>query len=283
MKDFFELSTEKKPSKRSIFTLVLFLSAMFLVGRTVHHTADTVSNSLNIISEAENWGLGGFGENGEKPTGNVSATELKKYNAYYAEDTTEMVLYLTFDAGFENGNTQKILDTLKKHNVPACFFLVGNYLETNPELVRSMVADGHIIGNHTMHHPDMSAIGTKEAFVSELTEMEALYKEVTGREMLKYYRPPQGKYSESNLQMANELGYTTVFWSLAYVDWYEDQQPTRQEAFDKLLPRVHPGAVVLLHSTSATNAEILDELLSKWKEMGYKFKPVTELGKNKVS
>lgn len=107
--------------------------------------------------------------------------------------------------------------------------------------------------------------------------MEALYKETTGQEMKKFYRPPQGKYSESNLQMADEMGYHTFFWSLAYVDWYEDKQPSREEAFQKLLGRIHPGAVVLLHSTSRTNGQILDELLTKWEEMGYRFAPLDEL------
>ena len=126
-----------------------------------------------------------------------------------------------------------------------------------------MVEEGHTVGNHTYHHPDMSQISTKEAFSKELTELETLYQETVGKPMTKYYRPPQGKYSESNLKMAQELGYQTFFWSLAYVDWYQDNQPTREEAFDKLLGRIHPGAVVLLHSTSSTNAEILDELLTR--------------------
>lgn len=140
-----------------------------------------------------------------------------------------------------------------------------------------MVAEGHTVGNHTMHHPDMSAIGTEEAFKAELNDLEEKYKEVTGQDMMKIYRPPQGKYSESNLKMASDMGYKTVFWSLAYVDWYESKQPTKQEAFNKLIPRIHPGAVVLLHSTSKTNGEILDELLTKWEEAGYTFKPITEL------
>ena len=140
-----------------------------------------------------------------------------------------------------------------------------------------MVSEGHTVGNHTMHHYDMSKISEKEAFSKELTDLEALYKETTGEELEKFYRPPQGIYSESNLQMAKELGYKTVFWSLAYVDWNNDAQPTKEEAFSKLLPRIHSGAVVLLHSTSQTNAEILDELLTKWEEMGYTFGDIHDL------
>ena len=154
---------------------------------------------------------------------------------------------------------------------------MGNYISTSPDLVKRMVAEGHTVGNHTYHHPDMSKISTQESFAKELQDLEALYQETTGQPMTKFYRPPQGKYSESNLKMANDLGYHTFFWSLAYVDWYEDKQPTKEEAFKKLLGRIHPGAIVLLHSTSKTNGEILDELLTKWEEMGYQFKSLNDL------
>ena len=176
-----------------------------------------------------------------------------------------------------NGNTPAILDALKKHQAPATFFIVGNYMETSPDLVKRMVEEGHTVGNHTYHHPDMSKIGDKEAFRKELSDLEVLYEETIGTPMTKYYRPPQGIYSEANLKMAKELGYKTFFWSLAYVDWYQDKQPSREEAFSKLIPRIHPGAVVLLHNTSKTNGEILDELLTKWEELGYSFHPLSEL------
>lgn len=226
--------------------------------------------------ETGNWGLS-FQTEGAAPIGPANAQQLAKYDAVYLGDTAEKVIYLTFDAGYENGCTAKILDTLKAHNVPAAFFLVGNYMEKNADLVRRMVDEGHIVGNHTMHHYDMSKLSEKEAFSKELTELENCFKDVTGKDLPKYYRPPQGIYSEENLKMAQELGYRTVFWSLAYVDWLNNDQPTKEEAFSKLLPRTHNGAVVLLHSTSATNAEILDELLTKWESMGYRFASVEEL------
>ena len=226
--------------------------------------------------ETGSWGLS-FRQEGQPPVGPAAADTLQQYDAVYLGDTGQKVLYLTFDAGYENGCTAKILDVLKKHNVPAAFFLVGNYMETNPELVQRMVAEGHTVGNHTMHHPDMSKLSDPAAFAKELQELETLYTRITGQQMRKYYRPPQGLYSEENLKMAKELGYKTVFWSLAYVDWNNDAQPTKEEAFSKLLPRIHNGAVILLHSTSKTNAEILDELLTKWKEMGYSFATVDAL------
>ena len=222
------------------------------------------------------WGLS-FQQEGKSPVGAAGVDQLKKYDAVYLGDTSQKVLYLTFDAGYENGCTEKILDTLKKHDVKATFFLVGNYIEKNADLVQRMVDEGHIVANHTMHHPDMSKIQDKENFAKELQELEELFYAVTGKEMPKFYRPPQGTYSEDNLKMAKELGYKTVFWSLAYVDWNNDSQPTREQAFSKLIPRTHDGAVVLLHSTSRTNAEILDELLTRWKDMGYRFETVDKL------
>ncbi len=222
------------------------------------------------------WGLS-FQQDGSAPVGNATQDQLSKYNAAFLGDTQKPVIYLTFDAGFENGCTAQILDVLKAHNVPAAFFLVGNYLEQNPDLVRRMVDEGHIVGNHTYHHCDMSQIADRATFERELTSLESLYKEVTGQEMAKFYRPPQGIYSEENLKMASEMGYRTVFWSLAYVDWLADDQPTSEEAFSKLIPRIHNGAVVLLHSTSKTNAQILDQLLTRWEEMGYSFGTLEEL------
>ena len=222
------------------------------------------------------WGLS-FRQEGQPPAGPAGQTQLDQYDAVYLGDTNRPVLYLTFDAGYENGNTEKILDVLKAHRIPAAFFLVGNYMERNPELVRRMAAEGHIVGNHTMHHPDMSKLSDPAAFAKELQDLENLYQQITGEELKKYYRPPQGIYSEENLNMAKNLGYKTVFWSLAYVDWNNDAQPSEEEAFAKLLPRTHNGAVVLLHSTSRTNGEILDRLLTRWEEMGYSFGSLDQL------
>lgn len=222
------------------------------------------------------WGLH-FPEEGACPIGNADREKLAAYDGVYVGKGEEKVLYLTFDAGYENGYTARILDVLKAHGVKAAFFLVGNYMEQNPELVKRMVEEGHLVGNHTYHHYDMSKIDSMEAFRKELEDLEYLYKEITGETMEKYYRPPQGLYSEDNLRMAKELGYRTVFWSLAYVDWKNDGQPTAEEAFEKLLPRTHNGAVILLHSTSKTNSEILDDLISRWKEQGYRFAGLEEL------
>ena len=254
---------------------VLFL-VMYALGALTAKKAESVGVSALLHEKSENWGLG-FGTEGKPPTGNASAEELKKYNAYFIGDTTQNTIYLTFDCGYENGNTEPILDALKKHDVKATFFVVGNFLETSPEIVKRMIAEGHTVGNHTYHHLDMSSISSMDAFKKETQDVENLFEQITGTPITKFYRPPQGKYNIENLKMAQELGYHTFFWSLAYVDWYQDKQPTKDEAFGKLLKRIHPGAIVLLHSTSSTNAQILDELLTKWEEMGYTIKPLTEL------
>lgn len=265
--------------------ILLILAAAYLLGTSAGIAAEKLSqdnkadpaSAAAVPASAEgNWGLS-FQEEGKTPVGNATFEELAKYDAFYAEQTEEKHIYLTFDVGYENGNTASILDTLKKHNVSATFFVVGTYIESDPELVKRMAEEGHIVGNHTWHHPDMSQIAALDTFKKELVDVEDAYREVTGEGMTKFYRPPQGKYSESNLQMAQELGYKTFFWSLAYVDWYDDNQPTKEEAFDKLLGRIHPGAIVLLHSTSDTNSLILDELIQKWEEMGYTIRPLTEL------
>lgn len=258
---------------KKIAVIAIFITAFF-AGRFVAEVRQ--QEKSQTVSAEGNWGLS-FQQEGQTPVGNATIQELAQYDAWYAQDTTEKVIYLTFDCGYENGNTPAILSALKKHSVPATFFVVGNFLRDNPDLVKQMLDEGHTVGNHTWSHPDMSQIADIDSFQKELGQVETLFQEITGQEISHYYRPPQGKYSEANLKMAQELGYQTFFWSLAYVDWYQDNQPTKEEAFEKLLGRIHPGAIVLLHNTSSTNGAILDELLTKWEEMGYRFGRLEDL------
>lgn len=250
---------------------ILFVEAFFVgVGIGVVKDRLTAASGQSVsVSNNGNWGLG-FGAEGTKPSGSESAETLREYDAYYVAEGDEKILYLTFDCGYENGNTPAILEALKKHKAPATFFVVGHFINENEELIKQMVKEGHTVGNHTYSHPDITGMNA-EYFEQELTKVSDKYKEITGKEMTKFYRAPQGKISLDNLKIAKSLGYKTFFWSLAYVDWNVDKQPTKEEAFDKLLSRIHPGAIVLLHNTSKTNGEILDELLSKWEDMGYKF------------
>lgn len=258
---------------------LLLLCLAFLFGALAGYaeqslTAKTYSGRT-AASSSENWGLS-FPEEGKAPTANAAAEELREYDAWYVRDTEEKVLYLTFDCGYENGNTEKILHALKKHDAPATFFVVGNFIEDHPDLIRQITEEGHTVGNHTYSHPDMSKLSDLASFQKELEKVEQLYQKATGKNLANYYRPPQGKYSTENLEMARQLGYKTFFWSLAHVDWYQDDQPTQEEAFAKLLPRIHPGAIVLLHNTSDTNGSILDDLLTEWENMGYRFGSLAE-------
>lgn len=252
-----------------VLSLILIMELIPLSKRTF--------NEVSVkLEKTYDWGLG-YKEQGQQPTGNTDREFLKKYDSYYVGSPDEKVIYLTFDAGYENGNTEKLLDVMKKHQVPSAFFLVSHYIRDNPELVKRMEQEGHQVCNHTTRHPNMAKISDIGAFKTELEGVEQLYKEVTGKEMHKFYRPPQGKFTEDNLKMAKELSYSTIFWSLAYVDWKEDQQPEPAYAIKKLSSRIHPGAIVLLHSNSKTNADILEELIVKWKDEGYRFETLYHL------
>ena len=264
-------SAHKKPwLVLSLMTAALLAAAVFLALWGRNEEAASAAAPAAIPASVGNWGLS-FPTEGQAPTGNASPADLAKYDSYYLGDTSQKVIYLTFDCGYENGYTGQILDALKKHGAPAAFFVVGHMIESAPDIVRRMAAEGHVVGNHTFHHPDMSSISQQDAFQKELDSLAQLYQQTTGRPLSRFYRPPQGKYSEENLKQAQALGYKAIFWSLAYVDWNTDSQPTAEQAYSKLLPRIHNGAIVLLHSTSRTNAEILDELLTKWENMGYTF------------
>ena len=252
--------------KKELCLVLAALCAMLALG-----WAQFTQEAVPAIS----WGLS-FQTEGQTPLSPTDRKTLSRYDAAFVGNTGEKVLYLTFDAGYENGCTAQILDVLQKHQVSAAFFLVGNYMEKNADLVRRMVQEGHTVGNHTMHHKDMSKL-TGEAFRDELTQLERLYRDITGEALPKFYRPPQGNYTLDNLEEAKNCGYKTVFWSLAYADWDNEHQPTAEQAFSKLLPRTHNGAVILLHSTSKTNAAILDQLLTEWKDMGYRFASLEEL------
>ncbi|MCL1820739.1 MAG: delta-lactam-biosynthetic de-N-acetylase [Oscillospiraceae bacterium] len=231
--------------------------------------ACVISVSTAALAANGSWGLS-FKGKGQTPVGDATPEYLKQFDALYLGDTSQDTVYLTFDAGYENGYTPQILDALKKHEVSATFFLVGHYLESQPELVRRMRDEGHTVANHSYRHPDMSSLNI-ERFKKELNSLEGLFKEITGEDMPKLYRPPSGMYNEQSLKFAKDLGYKTVFWSVAYKDWINDKQPGREESLGKLMSRIHPGAIILLHSTSKTNAEILDEFLTRCKSEGYTF------------
>ena len=207
---------------------------------------------------------------------------IEKYHCYYldrahGDDCTEKVLYLTFDAGYENGNIERILDVLKEKNVKGAFFVLSHLIEANTDLVKRMADEGHLVCNHTMSHKNMAAVTDRSVFEKELGGLEKLYAEKIGGEMAKFYRPPEGRLSEENLKLLDEMGYTTVLWSFAYADWDNNKQMPAEKAIQKVLDGTHNGEIILLHPTSKTNADILGRLIDAWREEGYRFGTLDEL------
>ncbi len=213
---------------------------------------------------------------GKRPELDSSLSVINENNAYYL-GADDRVIYLTFDAGYENGNIEKVLDVLKKHNATAAFFVLENLVARNTDLVLRMANEGHLVCNHTASHKNMSRVNDFEAFEKELSALEKVYEEKTGNKLAKFYRPPEGAFNENNLIHAQKLGYTTVFWSFAYPDWDNNKQPDQRRALEKILSHVHNGEIMLLHPTSATNAAILDSVLTTLEERGYRFGSLTEL------
>lgn len=201
--------------------------------------------------------------------------DLSNYNAIYNGHINESTktLYLTFDEGYENGYTSKILDVLKEKNVKAVFFVTSYYLEKNPDLVKRMVDEGHVVGNHSETHSSMPTLTSDMTkFKEEFSDVESKYKEITGLDMKKFFRPPMGYYSERSLAMTNDLGYKTVFWSFAYDDWDPEKQPEVNYAKNKILDNLHNGSILLLHAVSKTNTEILGDVVDSARDAGYEFK-----------
>lgn len=211
-----------------------------------------------------------------------SLSFIEKYNCVYVDKThnesnTDKVIYLTFDAGYENGNVSKILDAMKEEGVRGSFFILENLVKRNLDLVERMYAEGHCICNHTAKHKDMSRITDPDTFRAEMEKLENIYRDATGRELAKIYRPPEGRFSEVNLLHATELGYKTVFWSFAYADWDNKNQMSEEEAVGRIKEGTHNGAIILLHPTSETNAKIMSRLIREWKQEGYRFETLDNL------
>lgn len=268
-------------NSRTYFIIGFFVLAVgILVGTNFHMINKSKTQILNddLSTQEYSWYFNPRND-GKQPDPIKEASFFKKYNSYYVGDPNEKVLYLSFDAGYENGTTESILNTLKKHNAKAQFFVVESYIRNNPDLIKRMEKEGHLVCNHSKNHPSMAQITDFEKFKSEIVSVEEAYKEVTGKEMPKYFRPPMGKFSEKSLKYTQDLGYSSIFWSFAYVDWYNDKQPTHEYAKEKIYSRTHPGAIVLLHPNSKTNTEILDEVLTHWEKEGYKLETLDHLVK----
>lgn len=225
---------------------------------------------------ATNWGLSYINGINQPPNGEDTMQTLAQYNTYFMGDISQKTIYLTFDAGYENGYTNTILDVLKKQNVPAAFFLLEHYIDANPDLVKRMASEGHIVGNHTSSHPNITKISNQK-LVNEIDNLSIKFQNLTGRPLDPYFRPPEGSYTYDKLQTMQSLGYNTILWSVAYPDWDVNNQPSYESALNILNNRIHNGAIILLHSTSSTNAGILDTFITNLKNQDYEFAYLSSL------
>lgn len=260
----------------------MMLAAMLLSGCSANveksggEAVSTASQSgyEELDNTASGWGF--VRKKGKEPEiTSAQQTTLEKYGAYYMDRTKPKALYLTFDEGYENGYTSKILDVLEATNTPAAFFVTGPYLESQTELVKRMAEDGHIIGNHTVNHINMPK-SSDETIQKEVDDLNKMCEETYGVAM-KYVRPPEGEYSERTLSIMSDMGYKTVFWSLAYKDWDVNLQKGSEYAFSQVTSYLHDGAIILLHAVSSDNANALEDIINYAKEQGYEFRSLDEL------
>ena len=256
--------------KNAIKSLFIFLICMLFSIEFAPINAFAYSQELNWYYMAKGRDI--------QPDGPAECKNfLNENNGYYVDNNnTEKVIYLTFDEGYENGNTSTILDILKEVDVSAAFFVTKPYIESQADLIKRMASEGHVVGNHSVHHPSMPSIHDPSLFKDEFTGVEESYKALTGEDIPKFFRPPMGKYSEESLKMTNELGYKTIFWSFAYRDWLVDDQPSHDYAMKKILSGAHPGEIMLLHAVSDTNTAILKDVIEKLQSDGYIFKSLND-------
>jgi len=239
-----------------------------------------ISMPVSATSSAYNW-FCVHRRDHLQPKADASLSFIEQYNGFYVDkkhgdECNDKVIYLTFDAGYENGNVERILDTLKEEDVPAAFFILGHMIEKETALIVRMQNEGHLVCNHTFSHKPM-VNKTYQDFAAELEKLEKSCIEKTGKPLSKYYRPPEGRFDEESLKYASDMGYKTVFWSFAYDDWDNNRQMSYEKAKGKILDNVHNGEIMLLHPTSNTNAEILGEIIRRLKSEGYRFGTLDEL------
>lgn len=253
----------------------IFLVLIFSIGMTVlskNKTCQTSSTSLS--NELIGWGIKRNSKHEQPDVGSKNKKLIDEANGICLGNNEKKIIYLTFDNGYEAGYTGEILDVLKQNNVPATFFITAHYLNTEQELVKRMIDEGHIVGNHTVNHKSMPSLSDEQIKEEVMKLHQAIYSKFEYE--MKYIRPPKGEYSQRTLSVTNSLGYKTVMWSFAYEDWNEKDQPNEEAAKKKIIDNLHNGEIILLHATSKTNKNILDSILKEIKEQGYEIKSLDE-------
>ena len=264
--------------KKVLFTSLILAVGIFtfyviLLNKNIDNNAVVVSNTVLSNKKIE-WGIQKKNNHNQPNLGEKNKALIEKYNGIAMGNSEEKNIYLTFDLGYEAGYTSKILDALKDENVQGAFFITAHYINTQPELVKRMIDEGHIVGNHTVNHKSMPSISDEELKTEVMKLHTQIYQKYNYE--MKYLRPPKGEYSERTLSLCENLGYKTVMWSFAYVDWDEKKQPSEDEAMDKIVSNLHNGEIMLLHATSKTNANIMSQMIKKVREEGYEFKSLEE-------
>ena len=264
--------------KNKIIVNMIMMSALVIAISIVSiidiYTYEDMKTNASVSTKKIEWGIK-RNDNHEQPDlGSENRKVLEENNGIALGNSESKVIYLTFDEGYEAGYTTQILKILKENDVKATFFLTAHYINTQEELVRQMIDEGHIIGNHTVNHKSMPSL-TEEEIKKEVMDLHQSVYEKFGYEM-KYIRPPKGEFSEQTIQVTNSLGYKTVMWSFAYEDWNEEKQPNEENAKEKILNNLHSGEIMLLHGNSKTNTNILDSIIKEAKNMGYEFKSLDD-------
>lgn len=262
-------------NKKSKFVISGFvLCIIFICSVMLEPNRNVAKTSANIDNKKIEWGIKRNNNNEQPDIGILNKELINKYNGIAIGNNEEKSIYLTFDLGYEAGYTEKILDSLKQNNIQGTFFITAHYVNTASDIVKRMIDEGHIIGNHTVNHKSMPSLSDEE-LKKELMDLHQVVYEKFGYEM-KYIRPPRGEFSERTLSLSEQLGYKTVMWSFAYADWDEKKQPSCEDGIKKITENLHNGEIMLLHATSKTNADIIDQVIKKTKEMGYEFKSIDD-------
>ncbi len=263
---------------KSLILMTLVVSIFVITEISNPNNEDVSASSTTGLNNTKiEWGIKRADNHSQPDLGSKNQELISKYNGLALGNSEQNYIYLTFDLGYEAGYTEQILDALKSNNVQATFFITAHYINTAPDIVERMINEGHIVGNHTVNHKSMPSLSDDELKNEVMTLHQTMYEKY-GYEM-KYIRPPKGEFSERTLSLSENLGYKTVMWSFAYVDWDENKQPSKEDAFNKIIPNLHNGEIMLLHATSKTNADIMDEMIKKVQEEGYEFRSIDDFVK----